>query len=32
MYKHVVIVLYILSSFKAMYAVNVLVSTMTNNK
>lgn len=31
-YKHVVTVLYILSSFRAMYAVNVLVFRMTNNK
>lgn len=31
-YEHIVTVLYILSSFKAMYAVNVLVFRMTNNK
>lgn len=31
-YKHAVTVLYILSSLKAMYAVNVLVFRMTNNK
>lgn len=30
-YKHIVTVLYILSSFKAMYAVNVLVFRMTIN-
>lgn len=31
-YEHIVTVLYILSSFKAMYAVNVLVFRMINNK
>ena len=31
-YEHIVTVLYILSLFKAMYAVNVLVFRMINNK
>lgn len=31
-YEHIVTVLYILSSLKAMYAVNVLVFRMGNNK